>query len=132
MTSARLGTEYGRLGKFSRAQSVFAAAINCAEAGESSSLEDGAAEHAAVTVSSATLLEVYLRYARYLAMSGQVAEARDAYANAQDLFPSIPEPTNTGTFSRRWIELCAVSERVALAHGTLAAIRMAEVSLKIL
>lgn len=128
MTSARLGTEYGRLGKFSRAQSIFAAAVNCAEATENSSHEAGSDEGQSATISPAALLEVYLRYARYLAMSGQVADARDAYANAQDLFPSIPEPTNTGTFSKRWIELCAVSERVALAHGTLAAIRMAEVS----
>lgn len=127
MTSARLGTEYGRLGKFSRAQSIFTAAVKCAEAGENAT-QAAATESPAAVVSPAALLEVYLRFAHYLAMSGQVSEARDTYANAQDLFPSIPEPTNTGTFSKRWIELCAVSERVALAHGTLAAIRMAEVS----
>lgn len=128
MVCARLGTEYGKLGKFSRAQSVFTAAINCAEASESAVQEGPSSpDDSTPMVSPAALTEVYLRYARYLATSGQIADARNAYTNAQELFPSIPEPANSGTFSKRWIELCAVSERVALAQGALAAIRMAEV-----
>lgn len=51
---------------------------------------------------------------------------RDEYIQAEGTYQDIPQPTANGTYAARWIQLCAVSERVALAHAAVAAIKMAE------
>lgn len=40
----------------------------------------------------------------------------------------IADPVPAGSYAARWIQLCAVKQRIALLHSALAAIRLAEVS----
>ncbi|KAL1407397.1 separin protein [Vanrija albida] len=112
-TSAHLATEYGRLGKTSRATHVFNQAIKFVS-------------ESPAPVSAATQTELHLRHSRFLAISGHVKHARDEYIQAEGTSQDIPPPTANGTYAARWISLCDVSERVALAHAAVAAIKMAE------
>lgn len=48
---------------------------------------------------------------------------------AENLSSDIPEPSKEGSYAHRWLEICATSERMALAHAAVAAIKMAEVSM---
>jgi hypothetical protein len=70
-----------------------------------------------------------LRHAQFLATTGSVENAYAAYHDAEALWRDIPT-TPTGNHASRYIQLCAASERVALAHGVMAAIKMVEVGFR--
>lgn len=112
-TSSQVATEYGRLGKYSRAAQVFAKAIKQANDANSD-------------VSPAARTELHLRHSRFLALAGQTNQARQDFMTAKELSSDIPAPGATGTVASRWIQICALSERTALAHAAVAAIKMAE------
>lgn len=115
MTSAQLGAEYGRLGKQSRAAQVFTQAIKY-----DSTLGEGA--------QASSLVILHLRYAHFLALSGDVAQAREHFQAAEKLSDEVPPITRDGTKAERWVKICGNHERSALAHTTYAAISMATVS----
>lgn len=112
-TSAQVAVEYARLGKYSRASQVFSKAIKRAN--------DPSAD-----VSPAARVDLHLRHCRFLALSGQINQARQDFLAAKKLSSEIPAPSATGTYAARWVQICAVSERVALAHAAVAAIKTAE------
>lgn len=108
-TSSQVAAEYGRLGKFSRATQVFAKALKQAD-----------------DAAPAARAELHLRHARFLATGGHLHQARAEFAAATRLADQIPPPTPTGTYAARWIQICAATERMALAYAAAAAIKMAE------
>lgn len=110
-TSGLLAAEYGRLGKYSRAAQVFAQALKA-------------------DASPGTRADLRLRHARFLAATGSVQHARDEYAEAEALMRDMPA-SNGGNYAARYVELCAAAERIALAHGAMAAIKMAEVGCRV-
>ena len=112
-TSGLLASEYARLGKFSRASQVFVQALK--QTAEAKS-----------PVSAGSHADFRLRHARFLASIGHIQQAKDEYREAERLMKEIPKSSG-GTLTARYVELCATSERIALAHGAMAAIRMAEV-----
>lgn len=61
-TSGHLATEYGRLGKYSRAAQIFTQAIK-------------AASDSSTIVSHGVRADLHLRYSRFLATTGSVKQA---------------------------------------------------------
>lgn len=112
-TSGLLANEYARLGKFSRASQVFAQTHKLAAEAKS-------------PVSAGTRADFSLRYTRFLASTGHIQKAKEEYHEAERHMKEISKSSG-GTLTARYVEMCAASERIALAHGAMAAIRMAEV-----
>ncbi|GMK55720.1 hypothetical protein CspeluHIS016_0207760 [Cutaneotrichosporon spelunceum] len=109
VTSSQVAAVYGRLGKYSRATQLFAKSLK--------HTDDAA---------PAACLDLHLRNSRFLATRGQLHQARAEFEAAARLAIQIPEPVPTGTYAARWIQVCAATERMALAYAAAAAIKMAE------
>lgn len=113
LTCSLLVAEYGRLGKQSRAHQVFSQAMKHSTTKASAS--------------AASLVDLHLRYTRFLATFGHLAQAREQFQLAQQLSEDVPQPNRNGTATERWIQICSAHERSALAHTAHASIMMVTV-----
>jgi separase len=109
LTSARLASEYVRLGKFTRAGTIFASARNLAARAPSNAL------------SVDERVDFELRYALYLAAVGDTQKSGEVYDDIRRV--SQPEVQQKGGSSTAKIrQRCATLERAAAANLVLAEI----------
>ncbi|WVQ71462.1 hypothetical protein IAR50_000999 [Cryptococcus sp. DSM 104548] len=112
--SAQLATEYYKLGKISRAGSVFTQAHT-------------AWQDSKVLVDDSVQVELLLRWCCYLAGTGDVVKAREMYSKAQDINRHIEESKDKSrSLHVQIISRCVALERAAWAHNATAAINAAE------
>ncbi|ODO11404.1 hypothetical protein I350_00183 [Cryptococcus amylolentus CBS 6273] len=112
--SAQLATEYHKLGKISRAGSVFTQAHN-------------ALQDSKVLVDDSVQVELLLRWCCYLADTGDVAKAREMYAKAQNIDRHIEDSKDKSrSLHLQIITRCVTLERAAWARTATAAINAAE------
>ncbi|RSH95601.1 hypothetical protein EHS25_000693 [Saitozyma podzolica] len=111
-SSGILATEYCKLGKQSRAGTVFQQAMRCVKESQ---------RHLGETVKA----ELHLRYSAYLAQNERVEEATEEYREAMNVSKEI-QPLKTASLTTRVLEKSSQLERAALARIALSHICVAQ------